>query len=258
MDRRSFLTGVGTLGAAAVGAASVASNEAGARAAGLAKAAGAPGPLSARLQGLPGASRARGIAMGTLEGDPTVLSARAAGGERLRWTMPPSTSLRAFLATAPAQEGRVSVMLGSVRTAGAVPLFRSIDVVAHFALEDGGFAPFYASSFRAAGGGRNAMSSPPVVFDALVPDRVALQIDYVLDSRAIDARLAPTGSLYLPLGASARTATGVYVIAGPSATTGLPPDLASYLFTGDVRAPIVDASGDAPGFDHLAFSVHAA
>ena len=260
MDRRTFLTGVGTLGAAAAGSVALGSNEAGTRAAGLAKAAGAPGPITARLQAMSATAKARGLVVGSLPGDPTLLSDRAVGGERLRWGTPRDSfsSLRGFLGVAPGVEGRVSVMLGAVRVAGATPLFRSIDVTAHFAIDEGGYAPFYASSFRAAGGGRNAMASSPVIFDALIPDRMALQVDYVLDDRAIAGSVAATGSLYLPIGSEGGTGTGVYVLAGPSHATGLPPELASYLFTGDVRAPIVDSRGDAPDFDHLAFSVHAA
>jgi hypothetical protein len=260
MDRRTFLSGVGTLGAAAAGTVSLGSNEASTRAAGLAKAAGAPGPITARLRAMSGTAKARGLVLGSLGGDPTLLADRAAAGERLRWSTPrdSSSTLRGFLGTAPATEGRVSVMLGALRLGGAAPLFRSIDVTAHFAIDEGGFAPFYASSFRAAGGGRHAMASQPVIFDALVPDCVALQVDYLLDDRAIGPGVAVSGSMYLPVGADGAAASGVHVLAGPSHATGLPPGLSSYLFTGDLHAPIVDSRGDAPDFDHVALSIHAA
>ena len=260
MDRRSFLAGVGTLGAAASGAVSLASNETRTRAAGLAKAAGAPGPISARLRAMSATAKARGLVVGSLGGDPTLLAERAAAGERLRWGTPRDApfTLRGFLGSAPSTEGRVSVMLGALRLGGAEPLFRSVDVTAHFALDEGGFAPFYASSFRAAGGGRQAMASQSVIFDALVPDCVALQVAYLLDDRAIGPGVAVTGSVYLPVGADGGAASGVHVLAGPSRATGLPPALSSYLFTGDLHAPIVDSRGDAPDFDHLALSIHAA
>ncbi|HET9651802.1 MAG TPA: hypothetical protein VFP36_06410 [Usitatibacter sp.] len=250
MDRRTFLTGLGTLGAAAGGTwTSLGPSDGSARAAGLARAAGAPGTDAKRVRALPaGTSKMAGLTMAVLD----ERSQRWAP-----WSAAPA-SMRSFLSLAPGREGRLTVRLGALRAASAAPLVRSLDVVAHFALDDGGFAPFYASSFHAATRERAAMESASIAFDALEPDRMALQVGYVLDERLVAGNVAATGSMYLPVGALDGPGKGFYVLATPSRTTGLPPTLASYRYSGDVHAPIVDAAGEAPDFDYLVLSIAAA
>jgi hypothetical protein len=194
-----------------------------------------------------GASKMAGFSMAVLD---------EANGRWMPWSAG-GTSMRSLFSVVPDPEGRVSIRLGMLRAASAEPFVRYLDVIAHFAIDEGGSAPFFASSFRAAASGRTAMASAPVAFDALMPDRMALQIEYVLDDRAIAGNVAATGSIYLPVGAVDGPGTGFYALAAPSRSTGLPPALASYRYSGDVHAPIVDAAGEAPDFDHLVLSIAA-
>ena len=59
-------------------------------------------------------------------------------------------------------------------------------------------------------------ASSSVIFDALTPDRVALQLDYALDEGLVAANVASSGSVYLPIGASGGLGEGLYVLAAPS------------------------------------------
>jgi hypothetical protein len=101
---------------------------------------------------------------------------------------------------------------------------------------------------------KNGAPSPPR-FDACVPDRVALQIDYELDAATIASGILTAGRLYLPLGAPNGLGTGLYLLAAPSLSSGMPPELNAYAFTGDLRSPLVHQSGSAPDFDYLTVAI---
>ena len=49
---------------------------------------------------------------------------------------------------------------------------------------------------------------------------------------------------------------GVYVLAGPSAATGVAPDLARYAYTGDANAPVRENRVLGLDFSYLSFAVH--
>jgi hypothetical protein len=267
MDRRTFLTGLGTIGAAATGGwATRESSAASARAAGLAKAAGAPGPLIARSKaGTAAAAKRGGFVLGMLAGSSAMLGPEsvdyAAHAGRLGWAAwdESMASSRGVFNKALGVPGRVSIMLGGFRDAASanrLPMIESIDVTAHFAIDDGRFVPFHVSSYRAAGFKRSQLASAPIVFDALTPDRVALQIDYALDEKSVASGIATRGSMYLPIGGAQGAGTGLYLLAGPSSSSGMPPELSGYVFSGDPRAPILAPHGGAPDFDHIAFAIH--
>jgi hypothetical protein len=267
MDRRAFLTGLGTIGAVATGGwATRESSAASARAAGLAKAAGVPGPIAARTKARTAAAGKRGgFVLGRLAGSSALLAHEsvdyAGHAGRLGWAVwdESAASAPSLFAKTFGSQGRVSIMLGALRPAAAangLPMIESIDITAHFAIDDGHFVPFHVSSYRAAGANRARATSAPVMFDALVPDRVALQIDYVLDEKSVSSSVAKKGSVYLPIGGAQGAGTGLYLLAGPSSTSGMPPELSGYVFSGDPHAPILASRGGAPDFDHIAFAIH--
>jgi hypothetical protein len=254
MDRRTFLAGLGTAAAGATaGWATLDSRKAATRAASLARAAGAPGAFASRARAATAAAaQAPGLAIASVAAPLSQTVERVANGEVLRWS---PWSAGAASALARAQTAPLAVQVYALRVAAA-PLVRSLDVIAHFALEDGSVAPFYASSYRAAAPGRPALASPAVAFDAPTPDHMALQVDYALDAATGGA--AQNGSVYLPIGSLDGAGPGLYVLAAPSRATGTLPSLASYRFTGDLHAPLADAAGEAPDFDHLVVTIEAA
>jgi hypothetical protein len=213
------------------------------------------------------ATKVGGFVFGMLSSSPALLANAkvdyASYARKLKWvawneSMAPA---RGLFGTVFGTEGRVSIMLGAVHAAAATsrtPMLQSLDIAAHFAIADGRFVPFYVSNFRAAAPGRPGTASPPVTFDALVPDRMALTLEYALDAKSVGSTVATTGSVYLPVGSTTGPGTGIYVLAGPSHTSGLPPNLSTFVFSGDPRAPIVDARGRSPDFDHITLSIHKA
>ena len=141
MDRRTFLTGIGTIGAATAGGWTALESAArGNRAEGLARAAGAPKAASWRRGVAPGGARAlqQGLSVGYLPGGDTLLSYAAQGrpwngtASRMRWAAwTPSLSRRVF-------EAQVDVSIGLLQSAavpGTPEVLRSLEVVAHFALD---------------------------------------------------------------------------------------------------------------------------
>jgi hypothetical protein len=266
MDRRSFLTGLGTIGAVATGGwATHESSAASARAAGLAKAAGMPAIAARTSPGTAAGAKRGGIVVGMLAGSSALLAHKsvdyAGHAGRLGWAAwdESTASARGAFTHAFGGSGRVSIMLGALRPAAAanrLAMIESIDVTAYFAIDDGRFVPFHASSYRAANATRARAASAPVVFDALVPDRVALQVDYVLDEKSLARGVATKGSVYLPIGGAQGAGRGLYLLAGPSSSSGMPPDLSGCIFSGDPRAPILASHGGAPDFDHIAFAIH--
>ena len=270
MDRRKFLTGLGSIGATATAAWSTTEGPAAAaRANGLAKSAGADNPVGRSAQP-PGHARQSiaAFTFGMLQGSSALVAATTpnyvAATGRHQWkawdaSMAPQGNLfgRAF-----SVESRVSIQLGTLSAAHAAApragLLQSLEIDAHFAVDDGNFAPFYAWSHRAGAPGRPQKTSAPMVFDALVPDRMALQVNYALDAGSLAPTVSTAGSLYIPVGAFDGPGPGLYVIAGPSHASGLPADLSAYAFSGNLQAPLMDSAGRMPDFDYLTLSIHAA
>ncbi|MBK7470656.1 MAG: hypothetical protein IPI73_08530 [Betaproteobacteria bacterium] len=275
MDRRKFLSGVGTIGAAGVVATGFALRESGAtkaRAGGLAQAAGVAGATGVTPLVAAKARVADGLTLGYLPGSagmfatPTVerlISTKAAG---LRWShWDPSLPAQAGQPAARSlfKAGNlVAVAIGILHRAEGVATgaLGALDVTAHFAIDDAPyFAPFSAWRYEAAGFATRAKSTQAISFSARMPDRVALEVNYALNPSVIAGGFANAGMLYLPIGTSAASAagltTGLYVLAAPSAGTGVQPDMGAYVFSGNVRAPIVDPAGRAPDFDYLTLAI---
>jgi hypothetical protein len=276
MDRRKFLSGigtVGTIGAVATGLAVRESSATKARASGLAQAAGAGNqsrPASTAAQTNKSLA-ADGVTLGYLPGSagifatPTVERMMRATATGLRWAR-----WDASLATQTSQSAihslfkvssLVDLSIGVLRRAdAAASAVRGLDIVAHFAMDDAPyFAPFSAWRYEATGLSTAPKSTQPITFSARIPDHVALEVNYALNPSAIASGIRSAGMLYLPIGAnsasSAGLATGLYVFASPSAYTGVQPDLSAYVFSGDVHTPLADPSGRALDFDYLTLAI---
>lgn len=61
---------------------------------------------------------------------------------------------------------------------------------------------------------------------------------------------------FMASGAGPQLKPGVYVLAGPRAATGLPPELDNYAFTGDKRAPVRQSRLLGLDFPYLSFAVY--
>lgn len=61
---------------------------------------------------------------------------------------------------------------------------------------------------------------------------------------------------FMASGSGPQLKPGVYVLAGPRAATGSPPELADYAFTGDVRAPVRQSRLNGLDFPYISFAVH--
>ena len=258
MDRRGFLTGAGTLGAAAAGGAAVIEGGARqARAEGLAKAGGATAGSGAKASR--GANpRAQSLTVGYLPGSAGLLEYAARGwtfphiATQMRWApWAPSLALPIF-------DSRVDVSLGMFQPAQvyAPPALLSLEVVAHFAIEKApNFAPFHAWSYQAARAGKPAKWTSPLTFEAGMPDRVGLQVNYALDRGHVLSRLSAGGTVYLPIGGSDGIGTGIYVLATPSRVTGELPDFTEYTFTGDLIQPLRRYTLGTADFDFVTLTI---
>jgi hypothetical protein len=259
MDRRTFLTGVGTMGAAVAGGWSTVEASAGAeRAATLEKAAGV---ARAGGGGKPGVSKGGGVAyeglvLGYLPGSPALLELTARGetwdwhSAQTRWARWDPTL--AFVTSEP----MVSVSIGMIQRAqvpGTAETLRSLEVLAHFAIDEAPYVvPFQAWKYRAAAdGSKGDQATSPLTFDASMHNRVGLQVNYRLNAAALVPNMLESGMLYLPLGARNGPSIGLHVLAGPSRLTGALPDLREYQFSGDLHAPLLRVAGGKPDFDYV-------
>jgi hypothetical protein len=273
MDRRKFLSGVGTvgtIGAVATGMAVRESSVAKTRAGGLAQAAGAGSqtgqtPVAAQANK---AMAAQGMTLGYLPGSagmfatPVVerlMRVSAAGLHWTRWDASLTTQAnQSAIHSLFKVSSLVNLSVGLVRRSddAAASALKGLDITAHFALDDAPyFASFSAWCYEGSGLSAFPLSSR---FIARTPDRVALAVNYALQPSAVANGISNAGNLYLPIGANAATAglaTGLYVLATPSAYTGVQPDFSNYAFSGDVRAPIVDPSGRAVDFDYVTLAI---
>lgn len=273
MDRRQFFSGIGTVGTLGAVTAGMAFRESGAtkaRTSGLAQVAGAgspANPVSSATQNNK-ALTAAGLALGYLPGSAGIFASPAVERQMqesatgLRWS-----AWNASLATQTNQSALhslfkvsslIDMSIGIVQRGGDVAsALAGLDVTAHFALDDAPyFASFMAWQFQAAG---KPLLPKWARFYARVPDRVALAINYAIQPSAVATGVSSAGNLYLPLGANAAAesglATGLYVLAAPSAETGVQPDFGAYMFSGNDRAPIADPTGRALDFDYLTFAI---
>ncbi len=165
-------------------------------------------------------------------------------------------------ASPPSYESRVNVSIGMLQRAqgaGTQEMLRSIEMVAHFAIEDAPyFAPFHAWKYEAAAASKRANATPPITFEAAMPDRVGLQVNYALIAENLAPGVKGSGMVYLPLGARDGPGTGLYVLAGPSPVTGNQPDLGAYTFSGSLHAPLRGPTGRMPDFDFVTLAIRPA
>jgi hypothetical protein len=253
MDRRGFLAGAGTLGATAAGGWGTMEVAArGARAEGLAKAAGATG-RGAR----PAAPLVQGLSVGYLPGSAGLLEHASRGwawpqlATQMRWAAwDPGFNLPIF-------DSRVDVSLGMLQLAQvhAPASLLALEVVAHFAIDKAPhFTPFNAWKYERQPG-KAAKSTSPLTFEAGMPDRVGLQLNYALERADPISRLAAGGTVYLPIGGRDGAGTGIYVLATPSRVTGGLPDFTEYTFTGDLIQPMRRNTGGTPDFDFVPLTI---
>lgn len=252
MDRRGFLTGAGTLGAAAAGGwATMEVGVRGARAEGLAKAAGSTG------RGGRTAQLAPALSIGYLPGSAGLLEHASRG-----WAWPQLASQMRWAAwdpgfKLPIFDSRVDVSLGMLQLAQVhAPSFLvALEVVAHFAIDQSPhFTPFNAWKYEALPG-KVAKRTSPLTFEAGMPDRVGLQVNYGMDQAGPISRFAAGGTVYLPIGGRDGAGTGIYVLAAPSRITGLLPDFTEYTFSGDLIQPLRRNTGGTPDFDFLPLTI---
>ena len=259
MDRREFLTTAGTLGAVAGGMVALEPGASELRAAGLARAAGASGAAAAKAsRGVKSAEP--GLSLGYLPGSSGLLEAASQGRSwdrswvtQMRWAgWNPSLSL-------PIYEKRADIAIGTLRTAevwAAPNLTRTIEVVAHFAFDVAPyFGPFNAWRYDGAVAGKAARRTSPLVFEAGMPDRVGLQVNYAFERDALAPGVADRGMVYLPLGSREGPGAGIYVLASPSRVTGALPDFTEYTFTGDLNRPMLRNTGGTPDFDFVTLTI---
>ena len=276
MDRRTFLTGVGSagaLGAIATGVVVNQSNPISARANGLATAAGANN--SAIQSSSPHANKAvavPGLAVGFLPGS-TGMFATPDAEPRTRvtaadlswsvWDSADATIDRSRTHSLFKVSRQVDVSIGAVHansTIAALAVMRRLDIVAHFATDDAlYFVPFNAAHFESADSVSRSKSTQPLSFVAQTPDRVALEINYALNPAFTAGGISSTGNLYLPIGGQDGNreglAIGLYVLATPATATGVPPVLSDFVFSGNVRAPLLSRSGAPLDFDYLTLAI---
>ncbi len=243
MDRRGFISVVGALAAtagASVGVASLAqAREAAAakvRAAGLAQSAGMPPTAGETLM----APDRRLVDVAFIP--ESALATTQTGVENVV-----RRKIVVFEGNAP----RYSVRLAGLRRVRTQPALTSMDVVARYAIDEApNFVSFNAWSHVE---GAPARTSAPINFTTLAPDRVALEIRYVL-APGVAGPNAQAGSLYLPIG-GAGLAPGIYAMTTPSASTGVVPDVQDFSYTGNSRDPITVRRGVPLDFDHFVFAI---
>lgn len=261
MDRRKFLTGMGSLGAATAGGwAALETAARDARAAGLAHVAGAPKAAGRGrpVESGPARPLQQGLTVGFLEGSAALLDWAAQGrswnvaARPLQWSAWHSSLSRPYYG----ERVDVSIGLLSAAPVHAAPLLRSLEVVAHFAIDEAPhFAPFNAWQYDAGSDTKRASSTTPLTFEAAMPDRVGLQLNYALQSERLVPGLASSGVVYLPLGGRDGPGTGLYVLAAPSRLTGAPADFTRFRFRGDLHVPLSDDAGGLPDFDYVSLTV---
>ena len=78
----------------------------------------------------------------------------------------------------------------------------------------------------------------------------------VTHTSAASGKRASAFFSFMASGSGPQLKPGVYVLAGPRAATGSPPELADYAFTGNVRAPVRQSRLNGLDFPYISFAVH--
>jgi hypothetical protein len=258
MDRRTFITGAGTLGAAAVGGWKVVETSAShARANGLAKAAGAGLYAPAAAKGASGSALADGFTVGYLIDSPYLFEYEAQG-----WGWESFATTMSWTRWSPAQSNGgsrlVRVSIGLFRAAQNVPalgMVRSLEVASFFAADGATVARFDSWRYQLDASTKRVNATSPLTFNGAMPDRLALQVNYTLDTAHLAPGMNTAGMVYMPLGGREGLGTGLHLLAGPSHWTGAAPNLADYRFTGSLANPVMRADRGQLDFDYVAIAV---
>jgi len=141
--------------------------------------------------------------------------------------------------------------------AAAAPTIERIDITVNFALNEAPFfAPFYAWQYVDLPG-QHVKSSSPLTFTASVPQAAGIAAAYRLKSAV--SGVHASGSLYYQIGGSG-LGPGIYGLAGPSAATGVAPDW-NQITWGEKAGSLARNDGMAIDFDYVTLvvsPVHAA
>ncbi len=99
----------------------------------------------------------------------------------------------------------------------------------------------------------NGGTSPGVTFTAHNDAFAGLEVTRV---SAADGKRSSAFFSFAASGAGPALKPGVYVLAGPRASTGLPPDISDHAFTGELSAPLRQSRLHALDFPYLTFAVY--
>jgi len=240
MNRRDFVTGLGSLAASGVAVEALRGHAAGEDVGGFAANANPVGIVQSNE-----AATGAGMTLGYLPRSAAFISTWSpSSGEatiRERWGR---SNVRAAVQ-----------ILGFV--AAAAPTIERIDITVNFALNEAPFfAPFYAWQYVDLPG-QHVKSSSPLTFTASVPQAAGIAAAYRLKSAV--SGVHASGSLYYQIGGSG-LGPGIYGLAGPSASTGLTPDW-NQITWGEKAGSLARNDGMAIDFDYVTLvvsPVHAA
>jgi hypothetical protein len=131
------------------------------------------------------------------------------------------------------------------------PAFERIDITVNFALNEAPFfAPFYAWQYVDLPG-EHAKSSSPLTFTASVPNAASIAASFRMKSTIPGGNAS--GSLYYQIG-GAGLGPGIYALAGPSRATGQAPDW-NLITWGEIAGSLAREDGGAIDFDYLTLVV---
>lgn len=234
MNRRDFVSGLGTLAAAAAATEALRGHVSGESMSG----AFAPNANPVGITELNQTAAGEGMTLGYLP--------RSAGFV--------NTWVPSELRTIGDRWGRTNVraaisILGYVPSTS--PRFERIDITVNFALNEAPFfAPFYAWQYVDIAG-KYAKSSSPLTFTANVPDAAGIAASFRMKSAGSGDNAS--GSLYYQIG-GAGLGPGIYALAGPSSASGQAPDWTRITW-GEKAGSLVREDGGAIDFDYLTLVV---
>lgn len=266
MDRRKFLwsgAATGAVGALASGF-TIGKFESGAHT-------GRPQGSATITANTSGASTVRptgagsdGLLLGYLPGSATMLASAESelriweSARGLRWSRSDHVAPQSSIGSSLQRSTTVNLSIGALQLSSLlIGTLQSLEIVAHFAIDAAPyFAPFAAWRYRAGTAASKEERTQALTFTAEMPDRVALEVTYSLNPRAIAGGTRGAGSLYLPIGriGASGLAPGLFVLAAASPDTGVAPDLSACIFSG-MQAPLMDSSGRPPNFDYVMLAI---
>jgi len=231
MNRREFVTGLGTLAAAGSAQALHGPDVRGVISGGFGQNVNPVG-ITQMDQTAPGAV----MTLGYIPGSAGFVNTRLPSEElsvRDRWGL---TNVRAAVS-----------ILGYFPSAS--PTIERVDVTVNFAIAEAPyFAPFYAWQYVNVAG-QPVKSSAPLTFRTNVPEAASIGVSFRVRSPASGA--VASGSLLYSVGGSG-LGPGIYALAGPSPAMGGAPDW-NQITWGDKAGSLARRDGRAVDFDYITF-----